>query len=166
MSNDLSIPRVLAVLDDMASAFNEEFLAHLSERKRLAGDKLEQPRSFKGAPTRPKRTQPITADEYSALLAPVSSASRHEREWGLLNAIDSVLGVVFAPAPRSVETEIGLFAPGLEPDPAIIDKLVQRRDARAARDFARADAIRDELAAMGYAIKDAPGGKVEVTRAR
>lgn len=36
--------------------------------------------------------------------------------------------------------------------------LVERRDARAARDFARADAIRDELTAMGVMIEDGAQG--------
>ena len=53
----------------------------------------------------------------------------------------------------------------LEPDPAVIAKLEERRAARAAKDFARSDKIRDELLAMGYAIKDVAGGKVEVRRA-
>ncbi len=40
-------------------------------------------------------------------------------------------------------------------DAARIESLIEaRRNARAARDFARADAIRDELAAMGIAIED------------
>jgi cysteinyl-tRNA synthetase len=38
------------------------------------------------------------------------------------------------------------------------DLIEARRAARAARDFARADAIRDELAAMGVAIEDGPQG--------
>ena len=36
--------------------------------------------------------------------------------------------------------------------------LRQREEARAARDFARADQIRDELASAGYEIRDTPGG--------
>ena len=40
----------------------------------------------------------------------------------------------------------------------IEDLLQQRRAARAARDFARADAIRDELTAMGIAIEDGAQG--------
>jgi cysteinyl-tRNA synthetase len=44
-------------------------------------------------------------------------------------------------------------------DSARVESLLEaRRDARAARDFARADAIRDELAAMGVAIEDGPQG--------
>ncbi len=40
----------------------------------------------------------------------------------------------------------------------IEDLLQQRRNARAARDFARADAIRDELGALGIAIEDGAHG--------
>ncbi len=79
--------------------------------------------------------------------------------------IDNILGVIFTPQPKQTETDIGLFTGGLEPDPAVIDRLIARRDAKQAKDFATSDRIRDELAAMGYAIKDIPGGKVEVSRA-
>ena len=41
---------------------------------------------------------------------------------------------------------------------AVEDLLDQRRAARAARDFQRADAIRDQLASMGIAIEDGPQG--------
>jgi cysteinyl-tRNA synthetase len=38
-------------------------------------------------------------------------------------------------------------------------RLVAERDgARAARDFARADALRDELVALGWTVEDTPGG--------
>lgn len=40
------------------------------------------------------------------------------------------------------------------------DLLVQRKQARQDKDFARSDAIRDELAAMGVEVKDTPAGAV------
>jgi cysteinyl-tRNA synthetase len=83
----------------------------------------------------------------------------------VLKQFDAVLGVLSLERPASADTSIGLFAPGLTPDPAVIEKLEKRKTARENKDFATSDAIRDELAAMGYAIKDVAGGKVEVTRA-
>ncbi len=38
--------------------------------------------------------------------------------------------------------------------------IAERAEARAAKDWARSDALRDELLAMGVAIKDGPGGSV------
>jgi cysteinyl-tRNA synthetase len=51
----------------------------------------------------------------------------------------------------------------LRDDAAVMDeetsRLVAARDeARAARDFGRADALRDELTAMGWTVEDTPAG--------
>jgi cysteinyl-tRNA synthetase len=43
-------------------------------------------------------------------------------------------------------------------EPAAADKARERDSARAAKDWARADALRDELKAMGYDVEDTPGG--------
>ncbi|HYE02357.1 MAG TPA: hypothetical protein VD963_03875, partial [Phycisphaerales bacterium] len=83
----------------------------------------------------------------------------------VMRALDAVLGVLELERPAEAETEIGVFVGGLAPDGAVVDKLRARAAARAGKDFARADAIRDELLALGYAIKDVAGGKVEVRRA-
>jgi cysteinyl-tRNA synthetase len=83
----------------------------------------------------------------------------------LLRTFDAVLGVLELERAQAAQTEIGVFLNGLAPDPAIEAKLIERRDARAAKNFKRSDEIRDELASMGYAIKDMAGGKVEVRRA-
>ena len=80
-----------------------------------------------------------------------------------LRTIDLTLGLLDLARPRSEQRDIGVFI-GVEPDPAIEQKLRDRREARANKDFATADAIRDDLASMGYQIKDAPGGAVEVRR--
>jgi len=83
----------------------------------------------------------------------------------LMALFDQVLGVLDRPADATHQTDIGVFASGLTPDPAVEALLRQRRDARAAKDFKTSDAIRDQLAGMGLAIKDLAGGKVEVRRA-
>jgi cysteinyl-tRNA synthetase len=51
----------------------------------------------------------------------------------------------------------------LEPDDDPVDSraealLLERQEARQRRDFARADAIRDELSQMGYTVEDSPQG--------
>ncbi len=82
----------------------------------------------------------------------------------LMRSLDAVVGVLSLERPAAVQSDIGVFAPGVEPNAAVVAKLEERRAARAAKDFKRSDQIRDELAAMGYAIKDVAGGKVEVRR--
>ncbi len=82
----------------------------------------------------------------------------------LLRELDAVLGVLEREKPKSAQTDIGIFLAGTSPDAAVVEKLVARRDAKATKDFKRSDAIRDELLAMGYQIKDVAGGKVEVSR--
>jgi cysteinyl-tRNA synthetase len=71
-------------------------------------------------------------------------------KWALLREFDEFLGLDLehAKARRA----------GGESDPRI-DALVERRQAaRAARDFAESDRIRDELAAEGIVIEDTPEG--------
>jgi cysteinyl-tRNA synthetase len=82
----------------------------------------------------------------------------------LMATFDRVLGVLELEKPAEAQTSIGVFMDGLTPDPAVIAKLEDRRAARAAKDYKKSDIIRDELMAMGYAIKDVQGGKVEVRR--
>ena len=54
---------------------------------------------------------------------------------------------------------LGIESTSAGGDDAEIDALVRERDeARAARDFARGDEIRDELAARGVKLEDGPGG--------
>ncbi|MCW5777259.1 MAG: cysteine--tRNA ligase [Phycisphaeraceae bacterium] len=93
-----------------------------------------------------------------------SGQSIYHRAWGALHLLDGILGVVFSPQHQAIQTDLGVFV-GVDPSPEVEALLRDRAEARRAKDFARADAIRDRLTAMGYAIKDAPGGKVEVRRA-
>lgn len=64
----------------------------------------------------------------------------------LLKRWDSALGVLEKPA---------------EAIPAAVQALLDRRQAaRAAKDWTQSDALRDEIAALGWAVKDTPNGQV------
>jgi cysteinyl-tRNA synthetase len=47
---------------------------------------------------------------------------------------------------------------GWEPSPEMRAKMTERDDARAAKDYAKSDALRDELTAMGLEVMDTPQG--------
>ena len=72
-------------------------------------------------------------------------AAGGERAQALLDRLDSVTGLFAdaeaAPVPQEV-----------------LDRVQARQDARRAKDFARADAIRDALLAEGWVIEDTPNG--------
>jgi cysteinyl-tRNA synthetase len=52
----------------------------------------------------------------------------------------------------------GLLAPLAQAPEGVRDLATQREGARAARDFAAADRLRDEIAALGWEVRDAAGG--------
>jgi cysteinyl-tRNA synthetase len=58
---------------------------------------------------------------------------------------------------------LGESTPGDTPQ-EVLDLLEARETARADRDFARADALRDEISALGFELRDGPDGP-EVYRA-
>jgi cysteinyl-tRNA synthetase len=72
-----------------------------------------------------------------------------ERRWLVLDA-DLVLGLDLH---RGWDSDVAASVPDV-----VIARLAERTAARQARDFQRADAIRDELAALGWDIIDEPGG--------
>ena len=69
-----------------------------------------------------------------------------------LDDFDAVLGLDLATISRE-DMRIRPVTATIDED-AIAARLADRRDARAARDFGRSDAIRDELAAAGVEVMD------------
>ncbi len=70
-------------------------------------------------------------------------------------AMVEVLGI----DPRAAHWSGGAQDVSAAPLAALVDRLVQERaDARAARDFATADRVRDDLAAAGITIEDTAAG--------
>ncbi len=82
----------------------------------------------------------------------------------IFRACEAVLSVLSLERPAAHATTIAVYAPGVTPSDDIEALLIERRDARAAKDFKTSDRIRDALAARGLAIKDTASGKVEVSR--
>ncbi len=107
-------------------------------------------------------SQPLPVNEAVELLNTTNNTFK--QSLGFLHLVDHVLGIIFVPQPRTFETEIGVFLDGISPSAEVEGLLARRAEARKAKDYAASDAIRDELAGLGFAIKDVAGGKVEVSR--
>ena len=76
--------------------------------------------------------------------------------WSLFSDFDRALGLGLASAVASGSA--GAADAGGDVDPELADLLARRTQARADKDWASADAIRDELAARGYDVVDTPDG--------
>jgi cysteinyl-tRNA synthetase len=128
LDDDLNTPIALAVLNNLAK----------SARQTLASADLED-----------ESVRASLANIRSALLgcgSMIGLLQQSSKDW-----LQGSVGVDLKPAIVHIS--------GSVLNAEVIDALITKRsEARAARDFARADAIRDELAAMGIAIEDGPQG--------
>jgi len=95
--------------------------------------------------------------------AAAAEATQPERlaQAALLRELAAVLGL--KPEPRAADASP---SGGSGPSEAEIEALIeQRRSAKVARDFSRADQIRDQLRSQGIELIDRPGGHCEWLRA-
>ncbi|MFN5723770.1 MAG: DALR domain-containing protein, partial [Betaproteobacteria bacterium] len=85
-------------------------------------------------------------------LATEVNRSKRVEDARLLRALGGILGLLQEPPRAFLQAGQGI-------DEAAIEDLIdQRAQAKKDRDFARADAIRDELLALGVMLKDGPQG--------
>ncbi len=94
-----------------------------------------------------------------------ATAAPSQPDADLMDSFDAVLAVLDRPRLERQSAGNIIFMPGAATDDAVVALIHDRAAAKKARDFARADAIRTDLLARGYAIKDVAGGAVEVARA-
>jgi len=78
------------------------------------------------------------------------ASAESAKQW--LDQINDLLGIVRPLSPREVSEEVDPLAAEVE---ALI---AERNAARKAKDFARADAIRDDLTERGIDLMDTPAG--------
>jgi cysteinyl-tRNA synthetase len=148
MTADLNIAGALSAIDIAKNALNIDLGPHHqpSFPHDLNGKRFAIP------------SEPLDQVDIDDMIASGDSAKVHLAK---LHQIDRILGVIFSPD-KSQDTGIAVYLPGVSPSAEVETLLTERRDAKKAKDFARSDAIRDQLAGMGYAVKDVAGGKVEV----
>jgi cysteinyl-tRNA synthetase len=74
-------------------------------------------------------------------------------------SVGGELGILQRPPARALEELRAKAVVRRGIDPARVEaRIAERAEARRAKDFARSDAVRDELAALGVIIQDGPGG--------
>ncbi len=126
-----------APLSEAGRALRERFVAALD-------DDLDMPTAL--ATIREALRVPLDADE---------------RRWLVLDA-DAVLGLdLHATWEAAGETDAAGSTAASSLPPRAEGLLAERAEARAARDYARSDRLRDELATLGVEIMDRPGGITE-----
>lgn len=82
------------------------------------------------------------------------STLNNATKWAILSDMDGFLGLNMAEMKEQVYV----------PDEEVQALLDARKEARAAKDWAKSDEIRDALKAKGLTVKDLPNGEVQINK--
>jgi cysteinyl-tRNA synthetase len=144
-------------------AFSEAALADAAGAVERIRDFLR--RADRDAPKGPDPSAALAERFYDALAddfnTPAARAALFDWIAEANRQIDAGDAVGLGPLPEmlhSLGLETLLDEETGAPDTAALEKLEQREAARRERDFATSDARRDELAAMGWVVRDTPAG--------
>ena len=133
-------------------AFLKQRAARRRWRRRHASPRLISARRCSTTSMRPKRWRRCSRSSPAAI-ASWPRAVRTRRHWpkraGVFAVMDGVLDLV--PAATETDAELATW---------VEERLAARRAARAARDFAAADSIRNELVARGIEVEDTASGTI------
>ena len=159
-----------AVVAYLASGHYRQPLAFSDEALREAAARVERIRNF-AASAPGGEPDEFLADRRDAFLDALADDFNTPRAFAALAEIVAEGNRRELSGARPVLEEL-LPLLGLEsalaeqegPDAAAEGKLAEREEARAAKDFERADAIRGELAEMGWEVRDEAGGARLVRR--
>jgi len=109
---------------------------------------------------RPLRAQAHRQQRGDAAVADAARELDLRARGALLLELAGVLGLIPETLPKG-----GSATPGQAEEPDVEAAIAARRQAKAERDFATADRIRDELRARGIELIDRPGGVTDWIRA-
>ncbi len=154
----------------LASGHYRQPIAFGDEQLEEAAARVERIRNF-ARDAKEGEPDPFVTEQRDAFLAALADDFNTPKAFAALFDLIAEGNRRDLPGARGVLEEL-LPLLGLEalieeesgPDPAAEKLLSEREEARAAKDFDRADAIRDELAELGWEVRDEAGGARLVRR--
>ena len=144
------------VLESMTGAYEKliKRIAQLSKDGEVQQDKFDEyRRKFTEALTDDVNTSMAFTVLYDVLKADISDATKR----ALADSFDEVLSLDLIKRADALSEETGEGVDE-ETEKYVAEKIEERKAAKKAKDFAKADAIRDELAAKGIILEDTREG--------
>ncbi len=142
------------VLDNMTTAYNK-LVRKISELKEDGAVNEEEASKFKNDFLSALCNDINTSSAITVIYDVLRSSLNDATKLALIKSFDEVLSLNL-----TAEREETGKAADSELEKYILDKIEERKEAKAAKNFVKADSIRDELAAKGIYIKDTREGTV------